>query len=88
MLHTSDFGKTWDTLFKPYSIGAWIAGNNCVQYVCDASDSDHDFERPGLFRSLDRGINWQFIDSPRFTEIDDDDFRNISVPGGRRFSML
>jgi len=83
VMHSSDFGANWNTLFVPFEIGAWIAGNNCVLYVCDAKgaqDSSANI-RNGLWRSQDRGMNWSYINGPNFTEIDDKDFRNLSVVG-------
>ncbi len=79
--HSSDFGSQWNNLYQPFEIGAWIAGNNCVQYVCDAQGSQFGKNREGLWRSLDRGNTWTYINGPVFEEIDDGDFHNLSVVG-------
>jgi hypothetical protein len=83
--YSSDFGMHWDTAHgqggqwptvnESVEIGAWPAGNNCVQYISSAFAY-------GLYRSLDHGRNWNYLSCPQFTEIDDYDFRNMSVVGG------
>jgi hypothetical protein len=79
IVHSSDFGQHWDTIDKPLVIGAWIAGNNCAQYVSPANQ----LPIGGLYRSTDHASHWQFNDGPQnFQEIDDDDFHNLSVVGG------
>ena len=78
IMHSSDLGMHWDTVFHPVEIGAWIAGNACVQYV---SKSDQTGVH-GVYRSTDAGHNWKYISGPDFTELDDVDFHNISVVGG------
>ena len=78
IVRSSDFGKTWDKLYQPVEIGAWIAGNNCVQYVSNADIT----QTPGLMRSTDLAKSWTYISGPDCTEIDDGDFHNISVVGG------
>ncbi|MEP7235790.1 MAG: T9SS type A sorting domain-containing protein, partial [Ignavibacteriota bacterium] len=76
--HSANFGKTWTTLLQSAEIGAWIAGNNCMLYTSNANGS----LPQGPLRSSDRGLTWQYINGPNFTEIDDRDFHNISVVGG------
>jgi hypothetical protein len=83
IVHSSDFGTHWDTLFHPIEIGAWIAGNNCVQFVSNASGPEVVTHSTGVIRSQDHGKNWVYFDNgPDFMEIDDQDFHNISVVGG------
>jgi hypothetical protein len=66
----------WDSLFREET-GAWIGGNKCAIYACNARPSG----QPGVFRSTDRGASWQFVSGPDNTEIDDFDYQNISVVG-------
>ncbi|MFI5264893.1 MAG: T9SS type A sorting domain-containing protein, partial [Candidatus Kapaibacterium sp.] len=80
--HSSDFGAHWDNLYHPLEIGAWIAGTNCVQYVCDAQGFQFGATTQGLWRSTDRAKNWSYVNGPTFEEIDDVDYRNLSVVGG------
>jgi len=80
--HTSDFGAHWDTLFHPVEIGAWIAGTNCAQYVSDAQGMQFGANRQGLWRSVDHGKNWAYLNGPAFQEIDDEDFHNLCAVGG------
>ena len=73
---SSDFGAHWNNLYHPIEIGAWVSGNNCVQYVSNATPV------LGLYRSSDRGIDWSSVSGPDFTELDDEDFHNLSIVGG------
>jgi hypothetical protein len=66
--------RTWTNFFV-YETGAWIAGNMCVAYLSEADSAS------GLFRSTDLGRTWQMLKGPDFTEIDDFDWRNLSVVG-------
>jgi hypothetical protein len=61
--------------------GGWISGNSCALYLSNASNASFDF-----YRSTDVGSVWKPItinDSPYnfLTEIDDEDWPNISVVG-------
>ena len=78
ILHSSDLGMHWDTVFHPVEIGSWIAGNACVQYVSKSDETG----MPGVYRSTDAGQNWKYIPGPNFTELDDLDFHNLCVVGG------
>jgi hypothetical protein len=80
--HSDDAGMNWDSVYYA-ELGSWITGNNCVQYVSDAyGNQDHPYDRTGLWRSTNHGKNWEYIDGPDVTEIDDWDYPNISVVGG------
>jgi photosystem II stability/assembly factor-like uncharacterized protein len=69
--------SVWDASLLHKETGAWIAGTSCVQYLASASDS-----KPGvIMRSADHGVSWARIVGPVCWEIDDIDFRNISVVG-------
>jgi len=59
-----------------YETGGWLTGNACALYVSDARDFG-----AGLMRSTDGGVNWGLVGGPDLGEIDDGDFRNISVVG-------
>jgi hypothetical protein len=75
--------------------GGWIAGNNCARYISNATwwgrYDDFDslrFEEidTNFFRSTDQGRTWRPLlrdthETPIETEIDDWDWRNISVVG-------
>ncbi len=76
IIHTSDFGTSWQTYLMVPEIGAWIAGTNCAIYVSDAG-----LPPTGLRRSTDRGLTWKHVLGPDFTELDDQDFHNLSVVG-------
>ncbi|HWY36770.1 MAG TPA: hypothetical protein VNX68_19145, partial [Nitrosopumilaceae archaeon] len=82
IVHSSDFGAHWDTLGKPMEVGAWIAGNNCVQYISDASGIHNGAFINDVLRSQDHGSNWILDNGPILFEIDDFDFHNFSVMGG------
>ncbi len=58
-------------------IGAWVAGNACVMYVSNAIEQPG----PGVWRSTNGGLNWQFVQGPDFEELDDQDYQNLSVVG-------
>ncbi|MFI5265065.1 MAG: WD40/YVTN/BNR-like repeat-containing protein, partial [Candidatus Kapaibacterium sp.] len=73
--HSSDYGKTWQTYLPQPEIGAWFSGNGCAVYISNATSP------AGLLRSVDRGKTWQSSTGPNFREIDDHDFRNLSVVG-------
>jgi hypothetical protein len=79
-LHSSDFGRTWDTVSDPIEAGGWIVGNSCVLYACNVGT----FNSGGIFRSLDRGHSWKWInDWPNFDEFDDNgNVLNLSAVGG------
>jgi len=81
IVHTSNFGVTWDTLHRHFEVGAWIAISNCNQYICDALGTQASPPKMGIWGSHDRGKNWSYIAAQDFTEIDDDDFHNLSVVG-------
>jgi hypothetical protein len=68
----------WDTSLLHEETGAWVAGNSCVQYLPSAND-----QKPGrgVERSEDLASSWVRVDAPDCSEIDDGDFRNISVVG-------
>jgi len=92
--YSTDIGKSWLEVFAPletgnFSVGVetgnWFAGNNCAVYLSNADTSvpGADPNAPGgVWRSTDRGQNWKYIPGPFFGEIDDIDFRNLSVVGG------
>jgi photosystem II stability/assembly factor-like uncharacterized protein len=75
---STDFGKTWTDVFPHREIGGWIEGTNCAVYVSKADEGG----KNGLYRSTDRGQNWEYVPGPDIDEIDDGDFPNLSVVGG------
>jgi hypothetical protein len=76
--YSANYGGNWSTFIPAIEIGAWIAGNSCALYVCNASVQ----QELGPLRSLDRGKTWQYVSGPDFTEIDDGDYRNLCIVGG------
>ncbi len=81
LVHSTDFGKTWDTLHAAFEVGAWVAISSCDQYICDALGTQSFQPKKGMWGSHDRGKNWSYIPAQDYTEIDDEDFHNLSVVG-------
>lgn len=88
-LESSPPYNIWGSGLLNRETGAWTAGASCVSYVSDAADggaSDDLDSSICLFRSIDEGVSWKPIskergNNPYFTEIDDEDFENLSVAG-------
>jgi hypothetical protein len=74
IMYSGDYGKSWKTNYKP-EIGAYLSGNSCAIYVSYAG------QLAGILRSEDRGKTWPLVSGLDFSELDDHDFRNISVLG-------
>ncbi len=72
---SDDYGKTWLPRMQQET-GGWITGDGCIVYISNAGQAH------SLYRSIDRGMTWNQIIGPDFTEIDDHDFHNLSVVGG------
>ncbi len=88
-LESSPPYDSWGSGLMNKETGAWIAGASCASYVSDAADGGPTEDVDSsvcLFRSIDGGVSWLPIhkehgNNPYFTEIDDEDFQNLSVVG-------
>ena len=82
---------TWLPSIIHRETGAWIQGTSCAMYIPNADGAAYSRRHflpsdSSLFRSRDLGNTWQGIlgngvSGPNLSEIDDIDFRNISVVG-------
>jgi hypothetical protein len=82
--YSADFGASFQTKDSNVEIGAWIAGNGCAQYVCNANGSI----ASGIYRSIDRGNSWQLVNGPSFDELDDVDSHNVSCVGSEKLYIV
>ena len=71
LYHTSDFGKTWNRLVGPGSLGANSNGNYCLSIVQDTEVPELLFlgTDRGLFVSFDYGKTWVFWPGESFPSV-------------------
>lgn len=69
--------QSWSPILNAET-GKWMSGNTCALYV---SNADVNLRRDGLYRSTSEGHQWVSGGGPDCGEIDDRDFRNLSVVG-------
>jgi len=75
--------RVWTPSLMHEETGTWIAGNNCAMYLANAGANAYSVP---LYRSTDGGNSWSglpgnSVSEPQCTEMDDYDWRNISVVG-------